>query len=172
MNIHNLKEFLDEKVALYNQPNFIPLDPISIPHSFTKKQDIEIAGLFAATLAWGLRKTIINKCKALLAMMDNAPYDFILNHKENDLKPFLQFKHRTFNATDTLYFIEFLKTHYQKYDSLESAFLPNNKPFTMKEGIMNFHNQFFDLHAHQVDKLNQQEKWNSKSRNLHLYCPF
>ena len=76
-----IKDFLDEKVAQFNRPNFIELDPISIPHRFSKKQDIEIAGFFAAILAWGQRKTILNKCKELLVCMDNSPHDFMLNHR-------------------------------------------------------------------------------------------
>ena len=113
---------LNQKVEEYNIPNFIKDDPISIPHLFSNKQDIEISGLFAAVLAWGLRKTIINKCKELLNMMDNSPHDFIINHKDSDLIPFENFKHRTFNGTDALYFIHFLKNHYQDNDSLEIAF--------------------------------------------------
>ena len=106
LSIAELKDFLDEKVVLYNQPAFIENDPVSIPHAFSKKQDIEIAGLFAAVLAWGQRKTIINKCRQLMEMMDNDPHRFILQHREKDLKPLLMFKHRTINATDTLYFVE------------------------------------------------------------------
>src|ERR1700729_3239061 len=120
----HLKDFLDAKVRLYNQPAFIEKDPICIPHAFTKKQDIEIAGLFAAVLAWGNRTTIINNCRKLMQWMDNAPHDFILNHKDTELKKFLSFAHRTFNATDLLYFIEFLQYHYKKYSSLEDAFVP------------------------------------------------
>jgi uncharacterized protein (TIGR02757 family) len=140
-----LKDFLDEKVVLYNQPGFIENDPVSIPHLFTKKQDIEIAGLFAATLAWGQRKTIIRKCRELMAMMDDDPYNFVLKHSDTDLKPFLQFKHRTFNATDTLYFIEFLKSFYQKQTSLEDAFLVSPEEQTIENGLIGFHNIFFGL---------------------------
>src|SRR5215213_7471204 len=96
MNYNALKDFLDEKVALYNQPSFIASDPVSIPHRFTTKQDIEIAGFFAALFAWGNRTIIINKCTELLQLMDNAPYDFMRNHTDADLKKFMQFKHRTF----------------------------------------------------------------------------
>lgn len=117
-----IKDFLDQKVTLYNQPNFIELDPISIPHRFHKKQDIEISGFFAAILAWGQRKTILNKCSELLARMDDAPHDFLVNHTEGDLKVFLDFKHRTFNEVDALYFIHFLSWFYRHQDSLESAF--------------------------------------------------
>ncbi|UXP31303.1 TIGR02757 family protein [Reichenbachiella agarivorans] len=139
-----LKDFLDQKVELYNQPNFIPEDPICIPHAFRKKQDIEIAGLFAATLAWGLRKTIINKCKELLATMDNAPHDFVLNHTDSDLKALTAFKHRTFNATDTLYFIAYLKHHYTQHDSLEEAFI-SSLPNDTYTNLKHYHDRFFSL---------------------------
>jgi uncharacterized protein (TIGR02757 family) len=143
----DLKSFLDEKADQYNNEAFIALDPISIPHKFSNKQDIEISGLWAATLAWGQRVTIIKKCEELLALMDNAPYEFITQHEENDLKPFLKFKHRTFNAVDALYFIEFLKQFYARYNSLEEAFIVNedSKNATIEAGLVNFHRLFFSL---------------------------
>jgi uncharacterized protein (TIGR02757 family) len=143
-----LKQFLDEKSNLYNQPGFIENDPISIPHAFKKKQDIEIAGLFAAVLAWGQRPTIIRKCRELLAMMDNDPHQFILNHKPRDLRAFEEFKHRTFNATDTLYFITFLKWHYQNYSSLEAAFKASVDDKNVGAALVNFHQLFFSLADH------------------------
>lgn len=139
----NLKAFLDDKVAQYNRPEFITNDPVSIPHLFSKKQDIEIMGFWAATLAWGQRVTIINKCKELITLMDAAPYDFIINHEEPDLKKLLHFKHRTFNDIDTLYFISFFRWHYQNFESLEGAFVPSsNKPAVIlndSEGSNNEH---------------------------------
>lgn len=119
-----IKDFLDQKVDVYNQPGFIASDPVCIPHRFTLKQDVEIMGFFAAILAWGQRKTIINKCTELIQRMDNAPYAFVKDHCDTDLKQLLGFKHRTFNDTDLLYFIRFLRHHYTLYDSLEDAFLP------------------------------------------------
>ncbi|MFI5139997.1 MAG: TIGR02757 family protein [Sphingobacteriales bacterium] len=126
--IENIKAFLDSKVIQYNNPGFIKNDPVSIPHLFTNKQDIEIMGLWAAVLAWGQRVTIINKCHELIKLMDGAPYDFITNHQETDLKKLLKFKHRTFNDVDTLYFISFFRNHYANHESLESAFIPNETP--------------------------------------------
>jgi uncharacterized protein (TIGR02757 family) len=120
----NLKSFLDQKVAQYNRPEFIANDPVSIPHMFNKQQDIEIMGFWAATLAWGQRVTIIKKCRELITLMDGAPYDFIINHEEPDLKKLLHFKHRTFNDIDTLYFIAFFRQHYENFESLEDAFVP------------------------------------------------
>lgn len=136
---------LEAKVIQYNQPGFIENDPIIIPHQFIKKQDIEIAGLFAATLAWGQRVTIINNCRRLLGWMDNDPYRFILHHRENDLKPFLDFRHRTFNTTDALYFIAFLRWYYSKHQSLEDAFCVEPAEPSVEVGLIHFHNLFFSL---------------------------
>ena len=139
----SLKDFLDSKVIQYNQPSFIKDDPICIPHLFTKKQDIEIAGFFAAVFAWGSRTIIINKSKELMNLMDMAPHHFILHHTENDLKQLLSFKHRTFNTTDLLYFVELLKHHYQNHTSLEDAFTRYGD--TVEEMLIAFHHYFFSL---------------------------
>ena len=109
--LSHLRAFLDQKYDQYNTTDFINEDPVSIPHRFSRLQDIEISGFIAAVLAWGQRKTIINKCTELFNLMDNAPYDFVRNHQESDLIAFLNFKHRTFNATDTLYFIQYFQQY-------------------------------------------------------------
>lgn len=152
MEFNELKDFLDFKVAEYNQPRFITNDPICIPHQYTLKQDIEIAAFFAAILAWGQRKTIINKCNELLGRMDGEPYQFMLHHGDNDLKRLLGFKHRTFNDTDLLYFVAFFKFHYLQYQSLESAFLPDRlarenpgNDFTAEKALNHFRSYFFSL---------------------------
>jgi uncharacterized protein (TIGR02757 family) len=119
----DLRTFLDKKVTEYNRSSFILNDPISVPHQYSRQQDIEIAGFFAAIFAWGNRTTIIKKTQELMQWMDRAPYQFVLQHQETDLKKLLAFKHRTFNATDLLYFIEFFRHHYSRYPSLEDAFL-------------------------------------------------
>ena len=154
--IPDIKALLDEKVAQYNTPQFITADPVSIPHRFTKMQDVEIAGFFAATLAWGNRTSIINSCNKLLALMDGAPHDFVLHHEESDRRRFLTFVHRTFNATDLIYFIHFLQHHYQAHHSLETAFLPppDIQPPTasvppptsdIQPHLTHFHHYFFAL---------------------------
>ena len=142
-HINNLKKFLDSKVKTYNQPAFIKDDPICIPHLFTKKQDIEIAGFFAAVFAWGNRKTIINKSMELMQMMDMQPHKFCLNGDVNRLKKLLNFKHRTFNATDLLYFITFLQYHYAHNHSLETAFVKWGN--TVEQMLIGFHHYFFSL---------------------------
>lgn len=143
----NIATVLEENYLKYNKPNFIADDPISIPHLFSQKQDVEIMAFFASIFAWGQRKTIINKCNLLINLFENKPYHFIINHKEEDLKRFLDFKHRTFNATDLLYFIAFLKQHYQKYDSLETAFLLGLKPKdkTVENALIDFEEYFTSL---------------------------
>lgn len=145
-NKKELGAFLDEQVERFNEPGFIKDDPIQIPHRFQKKQDIEITGFWVAMLAWGQRKTIINKSLELIDLMGGNPYEFIVNHKEEDRKAFLDFKHRTFQATDTLYFLEFLQNHYRKHDSLEDAFSRFLQPddTDIKKGLIGFHELFFD----------------------------
>ncbi len=147
MTDKKLVDFLNEKVVAYNRPGFITADPVCIPHSFSKKTDIEIAGFFAAIFAWGNRTTIINKSKELMQLMDNAPHAFCLHHSDNDLKKLLSFKHRTFNPTDLLYFISFLKMHYEKNDSLETAFTKwmNKNDDTVENALNGFYRYFFSL---------------------------
>lgn len=142
-----LKKLLDEKAAWYNQPKFVVDDPVSIPHQFSKKQDIEISGLFAATLAWGIRKTIIKNCNALVEAMDNAPHDFIVNHQPKDLKRLMFFKHRTFNTTDLLYFVHFLQHHYSTNPSLETAFSQFITPQdeNVEQALRGYYRYFFSL---------------------------
>ncbi|MEO8171826.1 MAG: TIGR02757 family protein [Sediminibacterium sp.] len=148
-NTASLKKFFDEKVMRYNQPSFVNDDPVCIPHLFTKQPDIEIAGLFAAVFAWGNRTTIINKSKELMKLMGDAPHDFCLHHSEKDLQSLVQFKHRTFNTTDLLYFIGFLKYHYSYHKSLEDAFLKiprgYNEDEKIEQSLIHFHNYFFSL---------------------------
>jgi len=118
-----------------------------IPHAYTRLQDIEISGFWAAMLAWGNRKTIIRKCQELFSLMDHAPYDFIINHTDHDLKRFLQFKHRTFKATDTLYTISFFRWYYQRWESLETAFIQELSPAdqTIEKSLIQFHALFTSL---------------------------
>ena len=160
-------------MAEFNQPLFIAADPICIPHLFKKKQDIEIAAFFAAIFAWGNRTTIINKSKELLQLMDNAPHDFCINHREQDLKTFLSFKHRTFNTTDLLYFISFFKFHYTKNDSLESAFTIGLKKSdkTIETGLINFHHYFFSLDEipHRTRKHIASPEKNSTCKRLNMF---
>lgn len=142
----SLQEFLDAAVERYNTPDFIPDDPISVPHRFSKLQDREIMGFWAATLAWGQRKTIVQSAQRLAELMDHAPHDFTLNHVEQDRVRFESFKHRTFQATDTLWFLEFFQQYYRQNFSLETAFSRHLRPgdLTIENALRGFHNDFFD----------------------------
>ncbi len=145
--LSDIKASLDFYAAKYNEPAFIETDPISVPHRFSKRQDIEIMGLWTAVLAWGQRKTIIHKANELVELMDGAPHDFILHHSAEDRRRFLDFKHRTFQATDTLYFLEFLQHYYRSHDSLETAFAASLSPedATVEKALIGFHEHFFAL---------------------------
>lgn len=144
-----IKQLLDQKVKQYNHIDFIEKDPISIPHLYTKQQDIEIAAFFAAIFAWGNRTTIIQKSKELLERMDNAPFEFCTQHQAKDLKKLIGFAHRTFNDRDLLYCIAFFKHHYANQKSLETAFFMDQhsgkKIKTVAAGLVNFKNYFFSL---------------------------
>ena len=142
-----LRDFLENKVKQYNTPAFIKDDPVSLPHMFTKKQDIEIMALFASVFAWGNRIVIIKKCRELIQRMENSPFDFVQNHTNTDLKKLIGFKHRTFNDTDLLYFIHFLHYHYSYNTSLETAFTNGitAEDETTENGLNYFFRYFFSL---------------------------
>ncbi|MBL7719587.1 MAG: TIGR02757 family protein [Flavipsychrobacter sp.] len=171
-HLQKIKPLLDAKVRLYNQPSFIDRDPIVIPHAFSKQQDVELSGLFAAVLAWGNRTSIINNCRKLMSWMDDAPHDFILHHEEADLKGFLSFAHRTFNATDLLYFIHFLRHHYRQYASLEDAFVPGKtyKGDTVEQALIHFHKYFFSIeHPERTRKHISTPARKSACKRLNMY---
>jgi uncharacterized protein (TIGR02757 family) len=165
-----LREFLDQKAEEFNRPVFIETDPVCIPHMFTRREDVEIAGLFAAILAWGKRVTIIRKCRELLNMMDNSPYDFVTGHRETDLKPFAAFRHRTFNGTDALYFIHALKNLYAGHTSLEDYFIVNGAE-TVEAGLIRFHHAFFSMedHPHRTKKHLPTPERKSTCKKINMY---
>jgi len=173
MQKNELKDFLDKKVDEYNQPFFIHNDPVSIPHLFSKKQDIEIAGFFAATFSWGNRTTIINKSKELLQRMDMSPYEFCLNHSPAKVKKLKGFRHRTFFDDDLFYFIEFLRYHYKQHDSLETAFSQwmQRSDETIENVLNGFKKYFFSMeHLKRTEKhiANPLQKSTCKRLNMFL----
>ncbi|ATL46344.1 TIGR02757 family protein [Chitinophaga caeni] len=172
MKRQELKAFLDAKAAHYNQPSFVTKDPVTIPHQFSKLQDIEIAGLFAAVLAWGNRTTIINKCNELMQLFDNAPYDFIINHQARDRMRFMSFKHRTFNGLDLLYFVEYLQHYYQQVTSLEFAFSGHitAEDATVEKALIGFRKMFFSLeHPDRTRKHIATPAANAACKRLNMY---
>lgn len=145
MDAEEIKDFLDRKVLQYNTPNFIASDPIQIPHLFTLKEDIEIAGFLTATIAWGNRKMIINSATKLMEAIGNSPYDFVMHHNEKQLKNLDAFVHRTFNAEDAQFFIRSLKHMYQNHAGLEAVFTKNTTPSSTQGAISAFKKHFFEI---------------------------
>lgn len=145
MNQKDLKDFLDEKVALYNNPSFIDADPIQIPHQFSQKKDIEIAAFLTATISWGNRKMIIQNASKMMELLEHSPYDFVMNHQENDLKSFENFVHRTFNSIDLQQFIISLKHIYQNHEGLEIALSIKDNSKTYQTAIHEFKQLFFEI---------------------------
>lgn len=169
----NLYEFLEEKHDLYNRSSFIESDPISIPHQFSKKEDIEISALLTATIAWGQRPTIIRNAKQLMELMGNSPHEFILNFKNNDLKRFKKFKHRTFNGVDCVYFIKALQNIYKNHNGLEKIFNFSNwreKGGEAKATITNFRNVFFELpHPDRTQKHISNPTEGSAAKRINMF---
>lgn len=148
-----IHSFLEEKVYQYNRPEFIESDPISIPHLFDRKEDIEIAGFLAATIAWGNRKMIVQNGRRLMALMGGSPYDFVMSHKENELERLEGFVHRTFNHSDLIYFIRSLQDIYRNHGGLESLFAKSVTGSSTQPAIHYFREQFFSLpHAPRTEK--------------------
>lgn len=140
-----LKDFLDAKVIEYEHPKFLESDPLQVPHLFSTKADIEISAFLTATIAWGNRKSIINNSHRLMQLLDNAPYDFVRNHKASDLKMLSSFVHRTFNAKDLGYFIKSLNNIYKNHGGLETVFAQNAEIGSLQTAIASFKKVFFEL---------------------------
>ena len=165
-----IKAFLEEKVQQYESFDFIEVDPILIPHQFSQKEDIEISGFLAATIAWGNRKSIINNAQKMMALMDQAPYDFIINHKKDDLERFEGFVHRTFNADDLRYFIKALRHIYQEHQGLEQLFSRHATAQNLQEAIHQFKQVFFSLpHQQRTQKHVSDPLKGSAAKRLNMY---
>ncbi|HNX67039.1 MAG TPA: TIGR02757 family protein, partial [Bacteroidales bacterium] len=153
LSFEELKEFLDEKVKQYNTPDFIDLDPIQIPHIYSEKEDIEIAGFLAATISWGNRKMIVKNARRMMDLLGNSPYDFILNHKEEHLERIDGFVHRTFNSTDLKIYIKALKNLYLRENGLESVFNNYRTNDSLQPAIHQLKKEFFSIpHPYRTEK--------------------
>ena len=170
MNKKELKEFLDEKAVLYEKPNFIPLDPIQIPHRFTIKEDIEIAAFLTATISWGNRKSIINSANKMMDILGQSPYDFIMNYSEGERENLSGFVHRTFNETDLDTFLRALQNIYTHHNGLESVFVNNTVNNSLQPAISLFKKLFFEIshhkrtHKHVSDPLK-----NSAAKRINMF---
>lgn len=149
---NELKEFLEQKQEEFNKPHFIEKDPISVPHQFIKKEDIEISGFLTSIISWGNRTGILKDANKLMGMMDWSPHEFILNATESEVKPFDAFYHRTFNGDDCIFFIRSLKNIYLNHGGLENCFLEINKQ-GVRIVISNFRKLFLEtVHLKRSDK--------------------
>lgn len=170
MNKEELKEFLDTKSLQYNTFQFIESDPIQIPHLFSKKEDIEIAAFLSATIAWGNRKSIIKNAKKMVELLDNSPYDFVINHKENDLQKLEMFVHRTFNGLDFITFIKGLKHIYKAHNGLEAVFIKHASNTSLQSAIHYFKNYFFEIeHLQRTQKHISDPLKNSAAKRINMF---
>ncbi len=170
MKKSELKEFLDEKVILYNNPKFIESDPIQIPHQFSKKEDIEIAAFLTATISWGNRKMIIKNSYKMMELMDNSPYEFVLNHHEKDLEPSQSFVHRTFNYIDFQQFIKSLQHIYKNHDGLENVLSIKDGSSNYQTAIHQFKNIFFEIeHQQRTQKHISDPLKNSAAKRINMF---
>ncbi|WP_299896014.1 TIGR02757 family protein [uncultured Aquimarina sp.] len=170
LNQKELKEFLDEKAAFYEQPKFIETDPVQIPHLFTQKEDIEIAGFLTATISWGNRKSILTNAHRLMEMLGNSPYDFVMNHSNTDLENLEGFVHRTFNDKDLLYFIKALKHLYTKYGDMEGFFKQYAQEEFLQDAIHYFKKEFFSLpHLPRTEKHVSDPHKNSAAKRINMF---
>jgi len=170
LNKTELKEFLDSKVIQYNNPKFIESDPIQIPHLFSKKEDIEIAGFLTATIAWGNRKSIINNANRMMQLLNHAPYEFILNHQETDLEALMPFVHRTFNGGDFITFIIGLQHIYKTHGGLETVFAKHAEEVSLQKSIHHFKTLFFEIaHLQRTQKHISDPLKNSAAKRLNMF---
>lgn len=164
-----LKEFLDTKVEQYNHPRFIESDPIQIPHQFSKKEDIEIAGFLTATIAWGNRKSIINNAHKMMQLLEQSPYDFVINHQESDLEKLTNFVHRTFNGYDFIQFIKSLNHIYKNHNGLEAVFSKHAKEQSLQYSIHQFKAHFFEIeHLQRTQKHVSDPLKNSAAKRINI----
>lgn len=170
MNKNELKDFLDSKVLEYNNPKFIESDPIQVPHQFSIKEDIEIAGFLTATIAWGNRKSIINNAKRLMELLDSSPYDFIMNHEETDLEKLQPFVHRTFNGDDAIQFITCLKNIYINHNGLEAVLAKHAESYSVQNAISKFKTTFFEVeHLVRTQKHVSDPLKNSAAKRINMF---
>jgi uncharacterized protein (TIGR02757 family) len=169
-DLKKLREFLDEKVIQYNNPNFIEFDPVQIPHMYSKKEDVEISGFLAATISWGNRKSIVKNAKRMMELMGNSPYDFIMSHRDEHLKKMDGFVHRTFNSTDLLTFIESLKYLYQYHNGLEGIFTEHKTTDSIQPAIHQLKKEFFNVpHLQRTKKHLPDPLTGSAAKKINMY---
>jgi uncharacterized protein (TIGR02757 family) len=170
MNYDEIKDFLDVKVGIYNNPSFIESDPIQVPHLFSKKEDIEISAFLTATIAWGNRTMIIKNAILMMQYLDQSPHDFVINHSPKDLEPLNKFVHRTFNGIDFITFIKSLQNIYNNHQGLEAVFAQHQQPETMQNSISEFKKTFFEIpHSTRTQKHISDPLKGSAAKRINMY---
>jgi len=170
LRISDIKMFLDEKADLYNQPSFIALDPISIPHRFSKKEDIEISGFLAATIAWGNRKMILNSSGRMMEILEDSPFEFIVNSSDCELDKAIRFVHRTFNLVDLAYFLNALRNIYRNRGGLETIFETHKTSYSLQPAIHELHKIFFELpHERRTERHISDPFKGSAAKKINMY---
>lgn len=169
MKFEELKEYLNFKADQYNNPNFIESDPIQIPHRFSLKEDIEISGFLASTIAWGNRKMIINSATKMMDVMGNSPYDFVMNATNDQIEDIEKVVHRTFNTDDFKFFVRSLKNIFTNHNGLENVFCQNNE-LVLQHRISNFKKVFFEIdHLSRTTKHISDPQKGSSSKRINMF---
>ena len=171
MDTQELKQFLDSQAARFDCPDFIAEDPISVPHRFSRPDDIAIAGFLAATIAWGQRKSIVKSAHTLINWMDGSPHDFIVNCTERDLLPFEKFVYRTFNGTDCVTFLRSLHNIYTRHGGLENVVTEGFKSTgSIRGALTHLFQVFFEIdHQHRTEKHLANPDRGSASKRMNMY---
>lgn len=170
MSVADIRSILDDAYERLASPAFIEQDPIQVPRAFEHRADAETMGFLTATIAWGQRKTIIANAWKLARLMDERPFDFVMNAKATDLKHVGGFVHRTFNGTDLKHFIHGLRHLYGSYGGIEGAFLENGRPGDMGEAIARFKRRFFEpKHQPRTRKHVADPTNGSHAKRLNMY---
>ena len=171
MDDTELKQFLDCQAARFDNPDFISEDPISVPHRFSRPDDIAIAGFLAATIAWGQRKSIVKSAHTLINWMDGSPHDFIVNCTAADLLPFEKFVYRTFNGTDCVTFLRSLHNIYINHGGLENVVTEGFKSTgSIRGALTHLFQVFFEIdHQHRTEKHLANPDRGSASKRTNMY---
>ena len=170
MNARELKQFLDYKSDEFNRPEFISSDPVQIPHRFSKKEDIEISGFLTATIAWGQRKSIIKNSLELMQLMDEAPFEFVMNHKDKDLIKLQKFVHRTFNSSDLICFVQALRNLNKRHQGMENIFQQHAENHSLQRAIHQFKQVFFELpHPARTEKHVSDPLSGSAAKRINMF---
>lgn len=166
----DIADLLNAKHDQYNTPAFIDHDPIQVPHSFSRKEDIEIASFLTSSIAWGNRLSIIKSATSLMERMDRAPYDFIMAADGTDQDRMEGFVHRTFNSADITCFISCLQRIYRDSGGLERIFTDGYRAGGIAGALIHFRKTFVDsgLSGHTLKHVSDVEK-GSAAKRLNLF---